>query len=86
MSLEPVPRWLRLHVLPFAGTALVVIGGSRVTLRYAGVVGLWPSLAALLMAGVLYAAVAFLFVDPSISEYLKSWRRRLRALQKAPIA
>jgi O-antigen/teichoic acid export membrane protein len=86
LSMEPVLRWFARHVLPFVGTALLVIGGGRVAIRSFHVVGLWPSIAALGVSGALYAVVALAFVDPSVRVQVNTWRRRYWPLQKAPIA
>lgn len=86
MSLEPVGQWLLRRVLPFSAVGLLVVGGSRIVVRTVGVRGNWPLLVALLMAGVVYAIVAFPFLDASVGAYLQGWRRRYWPAGQAPTA
>jgi O-antigen/teichoic acid export membrane protein len=86
IPLDPVASWFLRHVLPFVGTALVAIGGSWVAARHFGVEGAWPSAIFLAVGGLVYAGIAFAFLDKSVLGHLKMLRRSLTGFQEVPIA
>jgi hypothetical protein len=86
IPMEPFFWWLLRNVLPFIGVAFIAIGGSRVLTRYLAAEGSWSYFAALAVGAIGYGMAAFLFLDETLLDRLKGWRRGHAALHKVPTA
>ena len=73
LPIEPIPAWFARHVLPFVAASLVLIGGSRAAATFFGGAA-WTPAAWLAAGGLVYAAVAFAFLDKRVWRQIRTWR------------
>ena len=78
IPMEPMFGWVVRNLCVFGGLGIVAVGASH--LLSGNVRGPLPAVAGAIGGGLAYAAVGFLFLEPSLHRRLKNWRTTLITL------
>ena len=82
--MEPFFRWLSRNVLPFNVAGVAAFGGSRMVAGYLAA-NRWSQFGAMVAGSLVYAAVAYLFLDPALQSRLSQWWSRKPEIPEASI-